>query len=247
MATKFTRDQMKAKIEGLLAKAESTDSMAEQQSLTEAAERLMLKMGIEAAELEARGEVGPKGAIEVYRDFKNIYAKPMMQFVFSVSLGYGNIEVIQSSMGGDAWRAYIIGIEDDVEQFLELLDSLTLQVQSALKRWIKDNREARRYETANDKWLGNRSFVLGYGREVKSRLATMRKEEEATASTGAALVLVDKSARIEVFKEQEFPDLRSSRGNRAGNMDGMLAGRLAGREARLGQDTPLPGARQALR
>lgn len=244
---KFTVEQMKVKIQGLLAKAESTDSVEEQQSLTEAAERLMLKLGIEAAELEASGTVGPQQAVKAHRDFKNIYAKPMMQFIHTVSLGYGNIECIQSSMGGDLWRIYVLGIESDVEQFLELVDSLALQVQSALKRWIRESREARRYETANDKWLGNRSFVLGYGAEVGKRLRKMRTEEEATASAGAALVLVDKTARIEVFKEQQFPDLRSSRGNRRGNMDGYLSGRMAGREARLGQDTPLPGARQALR
>lgn len=245
MATKFTVEQMKVKIAGLLAKAEATDSVEEQKTFSEAAERLMLKLGIEAAELEATGKVGPQQAVHHTRDFKNIYAKPMMTFIHSVSLGYGGITIIEENIHGDLWRAHIVGIDADVVQFLELADSLALQVQSALKRWVKEHTDLR-YHTANDKWLAKRSFLLGYGVEVKKRLYEMRKEEEATVSPGAALVLVDKSARVELFKEQEFPVLKNTRGNRAGNTDGYLSGRLAGRNANLSGGTALPSGRARL-
>ena len=66
------------KIAKLLAKAERTDNEHERDAYTQQAERLMLKLGIERAELESAGEVKAEDIVEVTREWTGNYAITMV-------------------------------------------------------------------------------------------------------------------------------------------------------------------------
>lgn len=229
--------KQKDKIAKILAKAEGTTNDHERDTFLAAAEKMMLRLGIERAELESAGTVKPEEIVEVHRDYTGNYSIVMIPFVHGLARAYGNLDMLQSvNHNGMLRRAFIIGHKSDVEEFLQLVDSLHLQVMAALKRWQKEHRERRRYYTDMEKYTENRSFIQGFGYTVATRLRDSRKTEEATASPGAALVLVSKAERVQEWKDNKYSDLRAGRGG-AKSYDSYAAsaGASAGRSASLGE------------
>ena len=225
----------KPKIAALLAKAESTTHEEERDAYVAKAEELMLKWGIERAELESVGTVKPEEIIEVHRDWKTIYAPTMGRFAFAVGQAYGNLSFLQSRFGKGMVRSYIIGHETDVESFLMLLDSLNLQVWTAVKAYRKENREVRKYYTIHENFVADRSFISGYGTTVASRLRALKQSTEQEASTGAALVLVGKMDRVEAWRDEKYPKLGKGRSqSQQWSSSAASAGREAGQKASLG-------------
>lgn len=232
----FDLSEMKAKIAKLLAKAESTDNEHERDILNEKAEKLMLRLGIDAAELEAAGEIKPEEIIRVKREFGGNYAIVYIPFVADVANGFGNLTIIQTNYKDRLDRvAHIIGHESDVENFLTLLDSLLLQVKSALRRWQKENIEARRGLTDMVKYVQHRSFITGFGLQVNERLLALRTEIEEEASTGAALVLASKQDRVDDKAGEMFPKLKKASSTKSWSQQGLHAGAKAGSTADIGQ------------
>lgn len=229
-------EQMKDKIAKLLAKAERTDNDHERDAYNEQAERLMLKLGIERAELESAGQVKPEEIVEVTREWTGNYSSNMVSLVWQAAQGFGNITVLQSksSNGMRRWT-YIIGHESDVEEFIRLVDSLALQVMSALKRYQRATRDERRYMTDMEKFVMHRSFIDGFSSEVRSRLFKERKQEEQQASPGAALVLVSKQERVDEWTQRTYNPRASRGGNRSHSYSAAQEGRRAGRQANLGE------------
>lgn len=240
-------EALKVKIAKLLAKAERTDNEHERDAFNAQAERMMLRLGIEKAELEAAGEVKPEEIVEVTREWRGNYSIVMVPFVSNVARGFGNLTILQNkSRNGMLRTTFIIGHKSDVEEFCRLLDSLALQVMSALKRWQRDNREDRAWMTDMERYTGNRSFITGFGWAVEARLRAERTEEEATASTGAALVLASKEERIQGWMDEAHPNLRPGRGGaRTHSHMASAAGQSAGQNASLGNKS-VGGGRQAL-
>lgn len=240
-------EDMKRKIAALLAKAERTDNEHERDAFNAQAERMMLRLGIEKAELEAAGEVKPEEIVEVTREWHGNYSIVMLPFVADVAAGFGNLTILQSSnYNGMRRTSFIIGHKSDVEEFCRLIDSLHLQVMSALKRWQKETREQRRYYTDMEKYVGNRSFIGGFGMAVRRRLFEERRQEEATASTGAALVLASKMDRILAWRDEQYNNLRPARGGiQQHSSIAAGAGAIAGRNADIGNKR-VGGGRQAL-
>jgi hypothetical protein len=237
----------KAKIAALLVKAERTDNEHERDAYNAQAERLMIKMGIEHAELEAAGEVRPEEIVQEHRDWHGNYSIVMVPFVSDIAYGFGNLTILQSkNHNGMVRRTWIIGTKSDVEEFLRLVDSLHVQVMAALKRWQREVREERRYYTDMEKYTGNRSFITAFGNVVGRRLRAMRQEEEVQATPGAALVLASKMDRINDWVGEQHGELRKSRTG-AKTYDAMAAahGAVAGRTANLGEKS-IGGSRTAL-
>lgn len=231
----FNLAAMKRKIAALLAKAEKTDNEHERDAFNSKAEHLMLRLGVHAAELEAAGEVKPEDIVEVKRDWKGNYSIVFVPFTWDVAHGFGHLTVLQSTFSPMLRRTYIIGHKGDVEQFISLLDSLEVQVLSALRRWQNENREARRGLTDMQKYIQHRSFIEGFGATVRCRLEEERVEEEEQASTGAALVLVDKSTRVQGWVDDKYGQLGKARGGmQYGSSIAHQAGRIAGQSANLG-------------
>lgn len=231
-------EDTKRKIAGLLAKAERTDNEHERDTYTKKAETLMLRLGIERAELESVGEVKPEEIVEESRLWTGNYAIVMVPFMSRVGRAFGNLSFIQSKNHNGMRRfSYVIGHKSEVEEFLVLIDSLNVQVMSALKRWQRENREERRYMTDMEKYTENRSFIEAFGVTVAERLRKTRRVEEAEATPGAALVLASKMDRVNEWRDQQYGDsLRPSRtGARTWGASGAAGGAAAGERANLGE------------
>jgi len=87
--------KMKAKILVMLAKAESSEFPEERDLFNAGAEKLMIRLGITAAELEAAGEVQAEKVIEVNRTYPGEYSIAMLPLVNSVAHGFGHITILQ--------------------------------------------------------------------------------------------------------------------------------------------------------
>lgn len=233
-------EKMKAKIAMLLAKAESTSFPEERDAFNAGAEKLMLRLGIARAELEGAGEVKTEEIVEVRRVFPGNYSISMIPFTTMVARGFGHLTVLQSKTAGLARVAYIIGHKSDVEEFCQLLDSLSLQVMSALRVWQKEHIEERRGLTDMQKYLQHRSFIEGFGRRVGDRLEERRTVEETEASTGAALVLASKESRISDWVSDTYGGLKADTSRRNHSSVGYFAGQRAGATANLG-DSEIAG------
>lgn len=237
--------KMKARINALLAKAESSNFPEERDAFNAGAEKLMLRLGISVAELEAAGKTKAEKIVEVRRSYNGDYAISLVAFVRAIADGFGHLTVLQSQGYKLSRSAYIIGHESDVEQFLILHDSLNLQVRSALRAWQKANLEARRGLTEHQKYLQHRSFIEGFGQQVGRRLAARRTTEEVTASPGAALVLYSKESRISDWVNEAYPKLGKSRGH-SHSYAGYSAGQASGAKANL-NDPGIGGQNGAIR
>lgn len=226
---------MKTKIAKLLALAERTENDEERDAFNDKAEHLMIQLGIARAELESVGDVKPEKIIEVVREWRGNYSIVMVPFVHDVALGFGNLTILQSTSSAMLRRTYIIGTETDVNEFCALIDSLALQVLSALRRWQKEHAAERRFLTDMEKYVQHRSFIAGFGQTVRSRLRATRTVEEASASTGAALVLASKADRIAAHLADAYPNMGKARGGmQQYSSVGAQAGRTAGQSANIG-------------
>lgn len=233
-----TQFDMKDKIAKLLAKAEATDNDHERDTFMAKAESLMLRLGIDAAELEAAGEVKPEEIVHDHRDWRGNYSITMVPAVYRVLRAYGHLEMYRMDFSAMHRRTVIIGHKSDVEAFLMLIDSLALQSQSALRRWQKEHREERRWLTDMEKYNQHRDFLEGFFVAVAKRIRVEKITEEATASPGAALVLVSKEEKVKDFMKQNHGDLTPSRAGRksfGGDASGYHGGVAAGEKANLGE------------
>lgn len=228
-------EAMKVRIAKLLNLAERTENDQERDAFNAKAEKLMLQLGIARAELESVGEVKPEEIVEVIREWHGNYSIVMVPFVHDVAIGFGNITVLQSMRSAMLRKTYIIGHKSDVEEFCALIDSLALQVMSALRRWQKEHAAERRGLTDMEKYVQHRSFITGFGQTVRMRLSKTRKVEEKQASTGAALVLASKADRIADWMKQTYPNMGQARGGMQQHSSvAMAAGRTAGESANIG-------------
>jgi len=228
-------DKAKDTIAKLLRKAEDpAASPQERETFLNAAQKKMIRLGIDVAELEAVGDVKPEEIVEVRLEWRGGYSIAMVPFTQYVADGFGNLTVLQAVRSDMLRYTYIIGHKSDVEQFSTLIHSLHTQAMIGLKEFQKGNRDRRRYFTDMEKYTENRSFLVGFSAQVSRRLREMRQTEEKTASTGAALVLASKESRIASWVGEAYPKLRSSRGGMKTDSYGAhRAGREAGEKANL--------------
>ena len=238
--TTNTRDlaKMKAKIAMMLAKAESTNFPEERDTFNAAAEKLMLRLGIARAELESVGEVKAEKVVKVSRTYKGIFAIANVTAAYSVATGFGHITGLQTSYNrGRERNLHLIGVQSDLNDLTQLLDSIELQMMSALAAWRKETADERRYLTAMEKELRDRSFLTGFGSTVGTRLRKARTVEEATVAKGSGtdLVLVGKAQRVQEYMAQNYPNVRASHSRQGHSYAGSSAGRQAGEKANLGQ------------
>jgi hypothetical protein len=228
-------EDKKRKIAGLLAKAEGTDNPHERDAFSAKAEKMMLALGIERAELEASGK-GSEDIVQETRDWRTIYAPAMGRFAYTIGHGFGDdLSFLQSRLGKDLVRTYVIGHKSDVEDYLTLLNSLDLQVWAAVKEYRRETRDARRYRTIHENFVHDRTFIYGFADTVRLRLQSERREAMETASEGAALVFVGKGARIEEWVEKKYPKRGSGRASRQQtSASARAAGARAGMQASMG-------------
>lgn len=236
-AGKFDAAKMKSKISKLLTKADKTDNADERAVYTEAAERLMLKLGIGIAELESTGDVKPEKVVEVSRTFTGIYSDDSVELLYAMSRGFGNITVLFSRVPGRRQRtAFVIGLKTDVATFMTLFDSVHLQAHSALAAYKRELRVSKAPLDTMQRYRAYQNFLSGFSSRVRARLAELRYEVEEEATPGAALVLASKQSRIDSYMENAYPDVKPDKSkSKVRYYESIAAGRVAGDKADLGQ------------
>lgn len=227
----------------LLAKAEST-TPEEAEALTEAAEKLMIKYGIEQAVIDARRATkgGPKeNIVQVAIPFTGAYRGEMINLVANVANGLGTLRVLQYTGGtGKVFTAYLLGFESDVAQAKLLIESLQVQAAVAVRTWWKGNKGYYIGESSYNTEKARRSFVHGFGTGAGARIRSSRLTVIQEASTGTDLVLVSRKGEVDAYANQ----LRTgkARSRTATGQDGAAGqGYRAGQNANTGNKAMTQG------
>jgi hypothetical protein len=236
--SKSQSDQQE-KIAKLLAKAEGTDSPAEAEAFTRAAEKLMIKWGIDEAIVRAKmtGEQSAEEIITARFEYTDTYSDAYVAFTSSIVDGLGQLRCFYQSgyRHPDQRVVYVIGHESDVKRAEMLLASLRLQAASAMKTWWRTGR----YSTHLKGWRAfkaRRQFIISFGDGVGERLAGVRAETIAeTGGKSTELVLVDRATRVDAWMEEHVGKLKTTRGVQ-GSLLGFEAGLEAGRRADIGNN-----------
>lgn len=231
---------LKEKIAGLLAKAEATTFEEERDTYTAKAEALMLKYGIEQAELESIGRVKPEEITQEVFEYVSPFHAIIPSFVNGIAQALGSLSVLVYKKRGMKQRQvflYVIGHKTDVEHARVLIDSLWTQANLAVAHWVKtEAKQDIMYQVADSqgRWRARREFVASFGWTVAHRIKVERTSQEQTASTGAALVLVSKQERVDEWMHQQHNVGKARRSTLRGGMSGAAAGAEAGRRADIG-------------
>lgn len=212
------------KINALLAKATSTTHQAEAETFTQAAERLMVKWGIDEAML-SDAELRNKqraGLIVERRKYlvDNPHGKLIARFVCSwTAEGIAPVRTLVYS-AYPAWWA--IGYPDDLARIELYMPHVIDEARDAWKRYLRTN-----YADNRDR-IG---FFKAFAYTVKNRFLAMRTEEIA-ATGGAELVLASREAAVDAEFNRTHGNKKPLPGL-AGSCLAAEAGRRAGLDASL--------------
>ncbi len=223
-----------ARVQALLAKAESTDFPDEAEALVAKAQDLMARHAIDHALLD-RAAGSPSRVITATVRIEAPYATAKASLLGAVA--YANSCRCVSSGGGDRGLCHLVGHDTDVANVEALYASLSLQaVRAMLSAPVPAGDTARRFRHA---------FLLAFAARIGQRLddvsQRVRLEAERSRGAGTALVLADRSAEVDRALSEAFPRLRRARYTSSSSA-GHVSGRRAADQARLG-GAELPGRR----
>lgn len=230
---------------GLLDKADSTEFEAEAEALRERAERLILTYGIERAMLAAKGEVTDEvTTIEIkFEDPFSNQKADLLHFIADAlnckAIGHRPVDSRGRTVRGSKKmaKAVVVGYASDLEQVELLYTSLLLQ--SARKVALVQGL------SAGDTRSLRSSFLYGFSVRAGERLTELyRRTTREVGGTGAALVLVDREAKVDAAVRQLAPRMSTSR--RRYYPDPYEAGVAAANSADMGQSRFGGGARKEL-
>ena len=221
----------------LLAKAEST-TPEEAEALTEHAERLMVKYGIEQAiinERRAQSGKADEKIIQVGITFTGAFRLEYAHLGHMVANGLGSLRCLMNTFKNKSATLYLIGYESDVKQAGLLIASLQVQAVVATRAWWKVNKQDFSMASSYDQEAARRSFVRGFGTGAGNRIHESRNQEIKEAGTGTELVLVSREAKVQAH----FDSLQKgkARGHGGGKRDWTAAsqGYKAGQNANTGE------------
>lgn len=218
----------------LLAKAERT-TPHEAEVLTEAAERLMIKYGIEQAQLDAkRAQLGQETEpiVQQHITLRGVYAKDMRDGLAQVVFALG-MRPLQKSIDATTQVLYVVGFESDVKQALVLMESLQLQAVVAMRDWWKGERAFYRHYSQHDQKAARGAYVRAFGSGAAARIHRNRQQEVTEAGTGAELVLVSRKQRVDEYVDSQT--MTTARERKRGDGYAYSRGYDAGQEANTGE------------
>jgi len=214
----------------LLAKAEST-TPEEAEALSEHAERLMLKYGIEQARLDAlRAEAGD-GREQIVQErmlLTGVYARDIRELGAGIGLALGTVRPMygEAASGG---ILYLVGFESDVRQAKILVASLEVQAMIAMRAWWKRERDRYHWHSDGEKRRARSGFIRGFGIGAAERIRESRAATVEEAGSGTDLVLASRKEKVDDFFDA-IPTTRARR-RQGVNASALLQGRISGREA----------------
>lgn len=223
-------------IRQLLAKAEST-TPEEAEALTEHAERLMVKYGIEQAMLDAKKpEKDGEKIVQETVDFTGAFRLEWLQLGHRVCWGLGSLKTLKTTYKNKWARLYIIGYASDVARAKMLIESLKAQCQVAVRAWWKQNKGDYVFYSSYDQEAARRSFANGFAIGAGKRIHDNRLRVVEEAGTGTELVLVSREQKVNDF----FNSIPRGRDrSRGGKWDELAQGHgfTAGQNANTGEKT----------
>ncbi|MGO2747893.1 DUF2786 domain-containing protein [Microbacterium sp.] len=217
----------------LLAKAEST-TPEEAEALTEHAERLMVKYGIEQARLDAkRAQLGGsrEEIIQERMLFTGVYARDIREFGASIGLALGTTRAMYSE-AATGMILYLIGFASDVQQTKLLTSSLEVQAMIAMRTWWKRERARYEWHSEGEKRRARSGFIRGFGIGAAERIRESRATIVEEGGTGTELVLASRRDEVDAFVDR-IPSKRA-RTRRGTDPSAFMHGRRSGREANTG-------------
>lgn len=232
----MTATPMEEKIALLLKKAESTDSVHEAEALTAAAEKLMLKNGIDRAMLDmSHGKVEEIVVLKYFT--RGQFAFEQMSAAISIARALG----LQSYYTDARWLkgdskgifVHVVGFESDAADALSLIASLEVQGAIAVKVWAKTLPS---YYSPREKWVAKREYVEYFGKGAAKRIKESRNHIVEEVTTGTALVLVSRTEKVDEYYDNLQSDLgiAAKADRRSSTGVGMGAGYRAGQNANTG-------------
>lgn len=222
-------------IAGLLAKAERTDNAAEAEAYMAKAEELMLKNGIDRANLQSKVAGTKREEIVIAKLLipnGHGYAMAMVKIAHAVGPSF-SLRTLQSIHPNGARLAWLIGHKSDVEQAETLLASLLTQShQQALSWWKKEGKAAAWDASESGAYLARREFIYAFASGVSSRLEETRNRVVNESVAGTDLVLVDRSTAVSHWLEKNVTTSKGRATRRqAGTQAAARAGHAAGRDS----------------
>ena len=225
---------LETKIAALLSKAESTNHPAEAEAFMRKAEELMLKHGIERANLEARENQRQDEIVtsRVHVPNGHGYAAAMAMIAHRTA-GSFSVRTLQSNLYRGERVVWFIGYSRDVEQAQKLFGSLATQSRKqALYWWKTEGKALYGRPSDNDAYLARREFIYAFGVGAGDRLSEIRNRTVEEAEAGTSLVLADRRKKVDSWIEENIQTTKGrNTSRRTGGRAARLAGQQAGREA----------------
>jgi hypothetical protein len=240
------------KIAKLLRKAETTDSEAEADALTERAMALMVKYAINEQLLaQARGLDAPDTIEQHIVSYTGIFHMALFDIGRNVAKANNLRTLINRVTGKTQTDLYMIGYTKDIANAKLLDASVQVQASTAMQRWYREQDTTGR--TPMEKSKMRREFLFGFAQGLAFKLDRAAKSgvEQAVAAeterTGDGdqarkstdLVIISKKEKVDEWMDERYGDsLRSVRRNYsrvAGGYAARSAGDEAGRNANIGQ------------
>jgi hypothetical protein len=224
----------------LLAKAEST-TPEEAEALTEHAERLMVKYGIEQARIDdRRGRLGQERE-EIITErivFTGTYARDLRDLGAAVALALGSVRPMQAEHRGGS-ILYLVGYASDAQQARVLTESLQVQAMVAMRAWWAVHRDRYRPFSEGDKRRARSSFIRGFANGVSGRIGESRRALIEEAGTGTELVLSSRRERVDAYVDTL--STRRARSRQGADVGAYMHGHRSGREVQTAERAMTPG------
>jgi hypothetical protein len=229
------------KIRALLDKAENTNYPAEAEAATRKAAELMAAHRITEAMVSA---AAPRSADTITTRTimlsRGPYVGARMDLLGGVARAFGVRLVYTSTWEGR--EVELLGYHSDLASVELLYTSLLLQASVAASQ----HHVPRGHAAVT--W--RRGFLLGFAetvarrlREVMAQAAQAAQAARVDESSSVALVLADRSARVNAEYQRRYQNLTRGRGHAPVSHDSVLQGAAAGYRADLGRGAHVEGRR----
>jgi hypothetical protein len=248
-----TEDKILERIAMLLRKAESTTS-AEAEALTEHAERLMIRHGIEQARAEAAKlgrDVKREEITTLVMDLPTgHYSASYLALAASIADAYGAVRCYRWRYRGPGGAAKhelrIVGFQGDAEAVRTLILSLLLQGRTAMDAWHRKQSARGQFKgmAASSISKAKRDYLIGFGWGAAEKLRMLRTTVHAEAEDeqpGTAVALLDRKSAVDKF----YDDIKGLKVHRTTVTNSALDGQADGRNANVGGGA-VTGSRRAL-